>query len=125
MFRKPFQLYPLQKFSLHQQNSASNTAENFFFFGILPSYLPLTCFTVSSKLKLFSLVSYSKPAFQWMSLFPTFQRKQKADIPLFQYSSSLMYLCQSTQVIYQNLTSFKTWLTCLFFFFFSVSNHLI
>ena len=94
------------------------TLPRIFFFCILLSYLPLTCFTVSSKLKLFSLVSYSKPAFQWMSLFPTFQRKQKADIPLFQYSSSLVYLCQSTQVIYQNLTSFKTWLTCLFFFFF-------
>ena len=98
------------------------------FLCVLPSYLPLTCFTVSSKLKLFSLVSYSKPAFQWMSLFPTFQRKQKMTSLCFNtHPHSCIYVGPprlSTRLFHflQDLAYMSFF---FFFFFFSISNHLI
>ena len=99
--------------------TASNTAENFF--CILPSYLPLTCFSFFHTLII--LISFLLQAcFSADELISYFPEKTEGWSP----SVSILILTHVFMSVHpgylpDSFTSFKTW---LFFFFFFIYNHL-
>lgn len=98
--------------------TASNTAENFF--CILPSYLPLTCFSFFQTLII--LISFLLQAcFSEDELISYFPEKTEGWSP----SVSTLILTHVFMSVHPGYLPDSHFLQDLGFFFFSISNHLI
>ena len=123
MFRKPFQLYPLQKFSLYQPNSASNTAEEFFFFFFFVFSLVTFLSHVSQCFfqTLIILISFLLQACLIFSGWAcVLLSRENRRLKSLHFNTHHIHVFTPVHPDYlrDSFTSFKTWLTCPFYFLF-------